>query len=89
LFYFTDCLDYFIFSDKDADEILNWEEYSSIPSDNMIVRYTDTTRKDEVFIMLFDWCFRYLTEFFPSSNISLNTSWIKTKMGNWISGKFW
>lgn len=33
--------------DKDADEILNWEEYSSIPSDNMIVRYTDTSRKDE------------------------------------------
>lgn len=36
-------------SDKDADEILTWEEYSSIPADSLLVRYSDTKREDEFY----------------------------------------
>lgn len=35
-----------IISDRDADETLTWDEYSSIPSDNVFVKHSEKN-KDE------------------------------------------
>lgn len=35
------------FIDRDGDEALTWEEYSSIPSDSLLVRYSGIKKKDE------------------------------------------
>lgn len=34
-------------ADRDGDEALDWEEYSSIPSDSLLVRYSGIRKKDE------------------------------------------
>lgn len=33
--------------DKDADETLTWEEYSLIPAESLLVRYSDKKRQEE------------------------------------------
>ena len=36
-------------ADKDADETLTWEEYSIIPADSLLVRYSEKKRQEEFY----------------------------------------
>lgn len=39
----------FFSTDRDADETLTWEEYSSIPINSILVKYTEDKREEEFY----------------------------------------
>jgi hypothetical protein len=47
IFYFIKLKTHDWITDKDADETLTWEEYSLIPSESLLVRYSENKRKEE------------------------------------------
>lgn len=36
-----------MFTDRDADEKLAWDEYSSIPADSLLIRFSVNKRREE------------------------------------------